>query len=61
LRNDRRSQTLYIERAETILRASGAALRHGRHDRAFYRLSTDTIHLSDKGQFASADRYRCLN
>jgi putative DNA primase/helicase len=30
-----------MERAEKILQASGAAIRHGEHDRAFYRLPTD--------------------
>ncbi|MGK5078768.1 zincin-like metallopeptidase domain-containing protein [Janthinobacterium sp. HLX7-2] len=45
------------ERAETILQASGAAIEHGGRDSAFYRPSTDTIHLPDKGQFATADNY----
>lgn len=46
-----------IDRAEHILNASGADLRHGAGDRAFYRPATDSIHLPDKGQFPSADRY----
>ena len=45
-----------IERAEHILEASGATIRHG-GDRAFYRSSTDMIQLPHKEQFESADRY----
>lgn len=46
-----------LERAEKILRASGAVIHHGERDRAFYRPATDTVHLPDKGQFLSADSY----
>ena len=46
-----------IERAEHILKASGAAIRHGENNRAFYRPATDSIHLPDRGQFPSADNY----
>ncbi|WP_178392299.1 zincin-like metallopeptidase domain-containing protein [Burkholderia sp. SRS-W-2-2016] len=46
-----------VERAERILQASGAAIHHGEHSRAFYRPATDSIHLPDKGQFPSADNY----
>jgi len=46
-----------LERAEIILKASGADIRHSLQDRAFYRQSTDSIHLPDRGQFESADRY----
>ncbi|ECZ2944983.1 DUF1738 domain-containing protein [Salmonella enterica] len=46
-----------VERAEHILAASGAQIRHGEHDRAFYRPSTDSVHLPSKGQFPSADNY----
>lgn len=45
------------ERAEAILNASGASIRHSEHDGAFYRPSTDTIHLPAKEQFETADRY----
>jgi antirestriction protein ArdC/phage/plasmid primase-like uncharacterized protein len=45
------------ERAEGILSASGAGIQHSERDRAFYRPSTDTIHLPPKDQFESADRY----
>lgn len=55
---ERKEQTWSaVERAEHILAASGATIRHGEHDRAFYRPSTDSIHLPDKGQFPSADNY----
>jgi putative DNA primase/helicase len=54
----RREQTWNaVERAEAILKASGAAIQHGGQNRAFYRLRTDSIHLPDKGQFPSADNY----
>ncbi|PPC90846.1 MAG: hypothetical protein CTY34_06195 [Methylobacter sp.] len=46
-----------IERAENILAASGAALNHNGGGRAFYRPSTDSIHLPDKGQFPTAENY----
>lgn len=46
-----------VARAERILNASGADIRHGEHNRAFYRPATDSIHLPDKGQFATAERY----
>lgn len=46
-----------IERAEGILNASGASMSHNGGDRAFYRLATDSIHLPNRGQFPSADRY----
>jgi putative DNA primase/helicase len=46
-----------LERAEHILVASGAVIRHGEANRAFYRRATDSIHLPDKGQFPSAAHY----
>ncbi|OEZ97395.1 zincin-like metallopeptidase domain-containing protein [Duganella phyllosphaerae] len=46
-----------VERAEKILQASGADLRHGQQDSAFYRPATDTIHLPGKEQFPTADNY----
>lgn len=46
-----------VERAERILQASGAAIHHGQHNRAFYRPATDSIHLPDKGQLPTADNY----
>lgn len=45
------------ERAESILNSSGATLRHDQADGAFYRPSTDSIHLPEKNQFGSADLY----
>ena len=46
-----------VDRAEQILQASGAVIRHGEQNRAFYRPATDSTHLPDKGQFPSADNY----
>ncbi|MDR8093144.1 DUF1738 domain-containing protein [Burkholderia gladioli] len=46
-----------IERAERILAASGASITHEAGDRAFYRPSTDRIHLPEKAQFPSAPQY----
>lgn len=46
-----------LERAENILQASGAVIRHGEQNRAYYLPSTDSIHLPDKGQFPTADNY----
>ncbi|GGO83760.1 hypothetical protein GCM10011348_28270 [Marinobacterium nitratireducens] len=45
------------ERAEAILAGSGARLHHDQGDSAFYSPSRDSIHLPDKTQFGSADRY----
>lgn len=46
-----------VERAEQILRASGAVIITGEQDRAFYRPATDSIHLPDKSRFENADGY----
>lgn len=46
-----------IERAEKLLHNSGANIVHSEADRAFYRLSTDSIHLPPKEQFKSAANY----
>ncbi|MBS0588763.1 MAG: DUF1738 domain-containing protein [Proteobacteria bacterium] len=46
-----------LERAEHILQASNAVIRHGETDNAFYRPSTDSIHLPHKHQFSTPDRY----
>jgi putative DNA primase/helicase len=45
------------ERAERILLASGVAIEHSSQDRAFYRVLSDSIHLPERSQFASSDRY----
>jgi putative DNA primase/helicase len=46
-----------VERAEHILQASGADIRHGEQNRAFYKLATDSIHMPGKDQFPTADNY----
>ncbi len=46
-----------VERAEHILKASGAEIAHAPGDRAFYRPVSDSITLPERGQFPSADRY----
>ncbi len=46
-----------IERAEAILKASEAKIYHDQSDRAFYRLSTDSIHLPAREQFPTAANY----
>lgn len=46
-----------LERAEKILEASGAEIKTVPGNRAFYRPSTDSITLPERGQFPSADRY----
>jgi len=46
-----------IERAEDILSASGAQILTSRENQAYYRASTDTIHLPDRSLFPSADNY----
>jgi len=45
-----------LEKAEEILTKSGAAIHH-EGDRAYYRPSTDSIHLPSKESFKSADGY----
>ncbi len=46
-----------LERAENVLAGSGATIFHGEVDRAFYRPSTDSIHLPNRSRFPSADNY----
>ena len=46
-----------IKRAQDVLQTSGAVIKHGEPNRAFYRPATDSIHLPDTGQFLSADNY----
>ena len=46
-----------LDRAEHILQASRAVIRHSEHDRAFYRPFTDSIHLPGRDQFKTADQY----
>lgn len=46
-----------VARAESILASSGAVIQHGEINRAFYRSSTDTIHLPRQSEFLSAENY----
>jgi len=46
-----------LERAESILVASGASILHNGGGRAFYRPSSDSIHLPEKSQFLSSDKF----
>jgi putative DNA primase/helicase len=50
-----------IERAERILKASGAVIQHDERDAAYYRLRTDTIHQPGKGQFPDAASYYAVS
>ena len=46
-----------VEKAENILAASGAAIRHDQSNRAFYRRMDDAIHLPPKENFDAPDKY----
>lgn len=46
-----------IEQAENILKGSGANINHDGKGRAFYRESTDSIHLPKKERFDAPDKY----
>lgn len=46
-----------VDRAEAILKASGAVIFHSEANKAFYRTDTDSIHLPSKDQFKSAEAY----
>lgn len=45
------------EKAEVILRNSGAAIKHNQRDRAYYSLLRDEISLPPRESFAAADGY----
>jgi antirestriction protein ArdC len=45
------------DRAEALLKASGADIRHDQADRACYRPALDRIHLPVRDTFKSADAY----
>lgn len=45
------------ERAEQMLKQSNAIIHHGDSNRAYYRPTTDSIHLPNKHQFIGADNY----
>lgn len=46
-----------IEKAENILAASGATIKHDQSNRAFYRRMEDAIHLPPKENFDAPDKY----
>lgn len=46
-----------IEKAENILAASGAEIKHDQSNRAFYRRMEDAIHLPPKENFDAPDKY----
>src|SRR5262249_40984985 len=46
-----------LEQAERLLGASRAKIQHSQGGRAFYRPSTDTIHLPSREQFGKAAGY----
>lgn len=46
-----------IEKAENILAASGASIKHDQSGRAFYRRMEDAIHLPPKENFDAPDKY----
>ena len=56
-RKERDQMWSAVERAEVILRASGAVIRHSEQNRAFYGLATDSSELPNKSQFLTADNY----
>ena len=43
--------------ADRLLTRSGAVIHHDQRDRAFYRLGTDSIHLPQRQQFETPDKY----
>ena len=46
-----------VEKAEELLRRSGATILHDQSNRCFYRRSDDTIHLPPKENFRNAEGY----
>src|SRR5690606_31232072 len=46
-----------VERAEMIVRESGARVEHVAGDRAFYAPVQDKIQMPERSQFKTADRY----
>ena len=46
-----------LEKAESILSASGADIKHDQSNRAFYRRGEDAIHLPPKENFDAPDKY----
>jgi len=46
-----------VEQAEKLLKASGAKIEHAQKGGAYYRLSSDTIHLPSQDRFAKPNDY----
>ena len=46
-----------VDKAESILAASGASIRHDQSNRAYYRPLTDEIHLPPKANFDAPEKY----
>jgi len=46
-----------VEQAEKLLKASGAKIEHAQKGEAYYRLSSDTIHLPSQDRFARPNDY----
>lgn len=46
-----------VEKADQIIKNSKATIHHDQADRAFYRSSTDSIHLPDKANFPDKEKY----
>jgi putative DNA primase/helicase len=46
-----------VEQAEKLLKASGAKIEHAQKGGAYYRLSSDTIHLPSQDRFARPNDY----
>lgn len=46
-----------VEKAENILAASGATIKHDQSNRAFYRYGTDSIHLPPRANFEDPGLY----
>lgn len=46
-----------LERIEALISATGATVVNDQSDRAFYRLSTDKIHMPGRDQFDSPEKY----
>ena len=53
----RRTEWEVAETGESILRNSGAEIRHNQRDRAFYSRSEDAVHLARQDAFRSAADY----
>ena len=46
-----------VEKADRIIKNSQVMIHHDQADRAFYRPSTDSIHLPDKANFPDKEKY----